>query len=191
MGNGKIKSFRFNNSGTLKPGKLPQIFPDTGLLEFEGDDGDPLGTTYTQGSGASIEILLAGYTPIDKHDVVSVFGTAVLEPGAYTGLYLDPGFYPVLGDKFNIITATQGIFGTMALGANPSYNGLSFELHTVQITDSNNNPIWAIQAEVVPVPGTLAVFAPAALLALRRRRTLEIGGAGFPGRVARLTPAAT
>ena len=110
-----------SNEGTLRPGGAGETgsFPLTGAL--------------TQETTGVIEIDLAGTIPLDEYDRVQVDGDVVL--GGTLHVNILPGYAPNGGEKFTVLTVTNGTLtgafdGVTGAGA---YD-VSYSTNTVELT---------------------------------------------------------
>ena len=103
-GNGTIHAKHVLTKGLVSPGNSP------GCLGITGD------WTFTSSTTLGIEI--AGLTPCDEHDQLSVTGTLTIDNAtlviSLTGIDPAPVYEPALGDTFKIINfgSIIGTFGT-------------------------------------------------------------------------------
>ncbi len=98
-GDGTINANVMNSGGFITPGH------SAGALVINGD--------FTQLSDGTLDIELGGLLQGTEHDFLNVSGIAMLD-GTLDISLIDPGtglFSPVLGDSFNILTATDGVSG--------------------------------------------------------------------------------
>lgn len=85
-----------DNAATVSPGLSPGVL--TGTESYDG------------GAGGTFPVEIAGTAPGSGHDRLTLFGPAVL--GGTLAVETDPGFTPVVGDRFTILTAASvsGVF---------------------------------------------------------------------------------
>jgi hypothetical protein len=122
-----------SNNGTLSPGASP------GLLAITG--------TYSEGSGAHMQIKLGGTTPDSGYDQLSVGGTARLA-GTLDITYWH-GFTPAPGNLFTalVCSARSGVFSSVQVPTNSL--GITYTARTVLLETGNASP--TVQSTVAPV----------------------------------------
>ncbi len=118
-----------NNHGRIAPGERNRI----GTLHLNG--------SLVQHASGDLDIDLRGATPDSLHDQLTITGPATLA-GSMT-VRLGPGFWPLPGQEFTIITATGGISGAITSVNQPL--GATFSLRhelnrVVLVTDSVTGP---------------------------------------------------
>jgi hypothetical protein len=113
-----------SNNATLSAGASP------GLLAITG--------TYTEGSGAHLQIELGGTTPGTGHDQLSVGGAAKLA-GTLEVTYLN-GYTPASGNVFTalVCSARSGVFS--AIQAPTNSLGVIYSARTVVLETGNASP---------------------------------------------------
>ena len=109
QGNSTIEAIT-RNSGVVAPGLSTSVNPNDALgkLHVDGD--------YTQTAAGKLDVQLSSIATFDK---LEINGHATL--GGKLRPSLVSGFTPVVGNMFQVLTATDGITGTFTL----EFNGLS------------------------------------------------------------------
>jgi hypothetical protein len=169
--------------GFLNEGTLTGTGEIDGDLVNEGIDnpGDP-GTqtitgSYDQTAAGMLVLEFAGDDPLmSLYDNLSIGGDVTL--AGTLGIEFAPGFIPVVGDQFKILSWGGILTGNFA---NFNFAPLAAGLHFVEVVDSND-----IMLEVVaPEPSTLALLLPILLgmTAWPLRRRLSRRQTPLPGRV--------
>ena len=88
VGNGTVTTDRFTNSGIVQPGS------PVGTLRVEGG--------YTQTPTGTLQLDLAGKTPVLEHDLLTVMGDAIL--GGAIQVVRPNGYRPAAGDNYRVAT---------------------------------------------------------------------------------------
>jgi hypothetical protein len=96
VGTGPFRGVVRNLGGSVDPGAIGAA----GQLTIDGD--------YSQLDGGTLEIDLAGTTPVTQYDRLAVGRNAFLDGTLEVGLL---GFTPSVGAEFTILTAGDGVFG--------------------------------------------------------------------------------
>jgi hypothetical protein len=96
VGAGPVRGVVRNLGGSVDPGAIGAA----GQLTIDGD--------YSQLDGGTLEIDLAGTTPVTQYDRLAVGRNAFLDGTLEVGLL---GFTPSVGAAFTILTAGDGVFG--------------------------------------------------------------------------------
>jgi hypothetical protein len=125
---------------------------------------------YTQGADSIFLVELAGYGQgaSDGYDWLDVTGTASLD--GILELDLLSGFAPVVGDSFDILTASiiSGMFDTTIF---PTLAGIEWQLQTLIDFQGNTDVLRLSAVATVPVPAAAWLFGSALMgLGLMRRR---------------------
>ncbi len=124
-GTGTVAGPLTNSGGTVAPGDAP------GPLTVAGN--------YTQGSGGTLAVGIAGTTPGSEFDQLLVGGSATL--GGTLSLTDEGGFTPALGDTFGILSdgpTREGTFETLA-GSSADLYGVEYNPDGVTLT--TNPPV--------------------------------------------------
>ena len=129
VGTLNVSSVPFTNDGRMAPGLSP------GILNLTGN--------YTQGLGGALDIEIGGLVPGAGFDQLKVTGNADLDGTLKVSLV--PGFIPVSGDAFRVLTFGSGVGQFAAFNDADPADGVSFEA----IFDASG---LTLRASVVDVP---------------------------------------
>jgi fibronectin-binding autotransporter adhesin len=137
----------FVNNGVIEPGGSPGILSITG------------GGDLQMGDLGEIIIEIAGLVPGTGHDQLRIDGALLFEQGlaGRIEVVVDPGFTPLMGQRFEILVFEGGFEGW--------FEELAISDIFRQIREEDRFIL-----EVIPTPGTGAVLGLGGLLAMRRRR---------------------
>ncbi len=120
-GEGTITGDVANAGGTTAPGL------SVGILDIDGD--------YTQATGGTLEIEIAGLTQASEYDLLTVSGVATLA-GNLEVIISTNGFTPAPGDSFQILTAGSvgGEFDTVSATNLSPYLNMEVVYTTTDVT---------------------------------------------------------
>ncbi|MCW5787697.1 MAG: PEP-CTERM sorting domain-containing protein [Nitrospira sp.] len=167
-GSGTITGTVTNTGGMVQPGS--SLLPGTLTL-----------ASYTQGVYGRLDLKVGGVLAGSQYDVLKVTGHGTF--GGSLSLSLINGFTPGLGNRFNLLTCSQGCSGLnsgMLFGGGVSLPSLTSGLAWVSgLTDGGNGFSFTVVAAAAsaPEPGTLVLVGSglAGIAAWRRRQRRAVG----------------
>ncbi len=170
----------FAGSGTLQNGvggsmllhsgvSLSQVgLANSGILRIgEAGPGVAAVDRLASASGATWAVDIGGYLAGTTHDLLLVSGGSAMLNGELI-VSLLPGFAPLIGDEFTILSSLGGVSGAFSNDPTTFANGLTYDWTVVY----NPNSVVLRLDNIVPTPGSLALLSLGGLLAVCRRRIL-------------------
>lgn len=170
----------FNGSGTLQNGvdgtmllrsgvSLGQVGLTNNAILRIGQSGPGIASVdrFLSTATASWGVDIGGYLAGTNHDLLLVTGGSAMLNGELI-VSLLPGFAPLIGDEFTILSSLGGVSGAFSNDPTSFANGLTYDWTVVY----NPNSVVLRLDNIVPTPGSLALLGLGGLLAVRRRRTL-------------------
>lgn len=175
QGDGTVDANVNNTGGTVAPGE------SAGLLTIAG--------SYTQSSGGTLAIEIAGITAGTQYDRLAVTGTASLNGSL--SVSMSGGFQPALGALFDILTASAVTgtfpnhnlplnFGGICRGA-PAYSPTAVSLEALEAINFSTNPESQTHCQGEPATFNVALSNGTGTITYQwRRNNVNISGANSP-----------
>ena len=162
----------FAAASMIAPGMSAGILNMTGDVGFNGDMRFELMADLVEGAAQDIAIVNRGLDPtLIGFDQINVFGAADLD--GMMLLNVSPGFNPMVGDFFDLITAdTLTLQPTFSILGNGAY---TYDWSVVSLSDplsggSQRDVLRAVVLTAIPEPGSLTLLFACSMLGLAHRR---------------------